>query len=223
MNPSTKDSPKRLTGEPRMSLQLLRIKDNADHAGLSVLLLPMKVIKFNSKTNLWPSVSVNNNSLIAHLAHLTTTMVATEVMVLELLNGSRITDKPPQLNIPIKLLIKLALATQAHTKFSELLRSQDASKSKKWSRDVLWLWELMQATGTSTEVVFSITAPKTSTTLCSSSVHLKLHGLSRTVGQLLGERVDTSDCPREILALSARDHHSPFDLNHPQTYIFTTF
>ena len=193
MNLLTRDLPKRLTGEQRVWLLLLRIKDNVDLAGLLLLLLLMKAIKFNSKTNLWQSALVNNNLSIAPLAHLTSMKVVMEVTVLELLNGSRIMDRPLQLNILTKLSTKHALATQDHTKSSELLRLQDAKKSRKWSRDVLWLLELMQATGICTRVVFSITALKILTTLCSSLVHPKLHGLSRTVGQLLGERVDTSD------------------------------
>jgi len=158
---------------------------------------------------------VNNNSLIAHLVHLTAIMDAMEVTLLELLNGLKIMDKQLQLNILTKLLIKLVLATLDHTEFSESLRLLDAKKSKKLLRDVQWLLELMQAIGTCTKVVFSITVLKTSTTLFFSLAHPKLHGQSRTVGQLLGERVDISDWPREILALSVKDHHLPFDLNHP--------
>jgi hypothetical protein len=76
----------------------------------------------------------------------------------------------------------------------------------------------MLVTGTCIEVAFLITVQKTSIMLFSWLDHLKLRGLLKIVGLVLGENKVISDWLREILALFVKDLHLPFDLNPNQIY-----
>jgi hypothetical protein len=203
----------KLTGEPKELLLLLKTKVNAVHAGPSLLLLPTRAIKSNSKTNQTPSVSVSNNSSIAPTSPPMRTTAAMEDTELELWSTSRISDKPPLPTIPILPRMDHALCKEDHTDLSALLKATDAMKLKKSSSEDLWLLELMQATGIFTRVEFSTTAPRTSTTLCSWLALVSQPGLSKTVGDQLGENQATSVLPREILALFAKVHLSQSDTN----------
>jgi len=126
MNLSIRDSPLRLIGELKELLLQLKIKANVDHAGLLLLLLPMKVIKFNSKISQTPSVSVSNNSLTAPTSLPMRTMVAMVDMELELWNTSRISDRLPLLTILIPLRMNHALPKEDHTDLSALLKDMES-------------------------------------------------------------------------------------------------
>lgn len=215
MNPSIKDSPLRLIGELKESLLPLKTKVNAVHAGLLPLLLHMKAIKFNSKTNQIPSVSVSNNSLTALTSlpmRITGAMVDTE---LELWNTSRISDRLPLPAILILLRMDHALSKEVHTDLSELLKDTDVMRLKRLSSEDLWPLELMPVTGTFTRVEFSTTVPRASITPSSSLVLVNQPGQSKTVGDQLGENQATSVLPREIPALFAKDHLLQFDPRTP--------
>lgn len=215
MNLSIRDSPLRLIGELKELLLQLKIKANVDHAGLLLLLLPMKVIKFNSKTNQTPSVSVSNNSLTAPTSLPMRTMVAMVDMELELWNTSRISDRLPLLTILIPLRMDHALPKEDHTDLSALLKDMDVMKLRRLSSEDLWPLELMPVTGIFTKVEFSITVPRASTTLYSSLALVSQPGQSKTVGDQLGENQVIFVSPKEIHALFAKDHLSQFDWRSP--------
>lgn len=214
INPSIKDSLLRLTGELKELLLLLKIKDNVVLAGLLVLLLLMKVIKFNSKINLILSISVSNNSLTALTSLLMRITVAMEDTELELWSTSRISDKQLLLTIHILLRMEHALFKEDHSDLSVLLRGTDVMKLKKSSSEDPWLLELMLVTGTYTKAEFSITAPRTSTTPSSSLVQVSQHGQSKIVGDQPGENQVIFVLLREIPALFAKDHLLQFDPTH---------
>lgn len=188
------------------------------HAGLLLLLLPTKAIKFNSKINQIPSVSVSNNSLTAPTSPPMRTTVAMEDMELELWSTSRILDR--LLLPPILILLRTdhALSKEDHTDLSELLKDMDVMKLKRLSSEDLWLLGLMPVTGTFIRAEFSITAPRTLTTPSSSLAPVSQPGQSKTVGGQLGENQVLSVLLREILALFVKGHLLQFD---PKLLIIT--
>jgi hypothetical protein len=214
INPSIKDSLLRSTGELKELLLLLKTKDNVVLAGLLVLLLLMKVIKFNSKINLILSISVSNNSLTALTFLPMRITVAMEDTELELWSTSRTLDKQLLLTIHILLRMEHVLFKEDHLDLSALLRDTDVMKLKKSSSEDPWLLELMLVTGTCTKAEFSITAPRTLTTPSSSLVQASQHGQSKIVGDQPGENQVIFVLLREIPALFAKDHLLQFDPTH---------
>ena len=204
----------RLTGELKELLLQLKIKDNVVLAGLLVLLLLMKVIKFNSKINLILSISVSNNSLTALTFLPMRITVAMEDTELELWSISRTLDKQLLLTIHILLRMEHVLFKEDHSDLSVLLRGTDVMKLKKSSSEDPWLLELMLVTGTCTKAEFSITAPRTSTTPSFSLVQVSQHGQSKIVGDQPGENQVIFVLLREIPALFAKDHLLQFDPTH---------
>ena len=69
----------------------------------------------------------------------------------------------------------------------------------------------MLATGISTRMVFSTTVQLISIMLSSWLDHQMMLGPSRTAGEEHGEKTDTSDWPREILAMCASVLPTPSD------------
>lgn len=145
-----------------------------------------------------------------------------EDMELEHFNGLKTMVKPLPQSILMLLSTKPVLKTLDLSVSTESLKSQAVIKSRKSLLDAPWLLELMPPTGICTKVESSTTAIKTSTMLSFWSVHLPPHGLSRTAGPQLGESKATSDLPREIPVLFAKDLPSPFDLNLYDLSIITT-
>ena len=145
--------------------------------------------------------SLNNNSLIAQ-DHLETKLAMVVLWTMPS-NTSRLTELLPKLNIHIKLLNKPAAKMVVLSKLQDSLMSIVA---------LIWLMHLlvdqfqlplMLPTGHPTNQVFSITAKLPSTTVSSQSVLVINIGKSRTLGELHGEKVDSSDLPQETLAVSA--------------------
>lgn len=109
-----------LIGLHKEKLLMLRIKDNAVHAGHSLLLLLLKAVSsLLAKT----SFSLNNNLLIAQEPM--ETKGAVEVGWTLPSNTSLTTVSPPKINIPMLLEIKSALKTVEMLKFLDLSMFKD--------------------------------------------------------------------------------------------------
>jgi hypothetical protein len=109
-----------LIGFPKVPLLQLRIKDNADHAGLSLLPEDSKVLA-NSLMELLRA-SQNNNSLTAQ--ENTETKPATEVLWTTPSNSSRTTELFMKINILTKLSNKPAQRLEDHSRFQDSLISR---------------------------------------------------------------------------------------------------
>lgn len=136
---------------------------------------------------------------------------AMEVMLLELCNTLKISDRPLMLHILIKLPLKLAKPKLEFTKLTVSVKLLDVQKLKLKFKEDHWLLELMHQTGRLMLQVYSTTVEMILTTLFSWLVQVKILGLLRTHGVLDGENKDTLDWLRVTHAVSVKDHHSQFD------------
>lgn len=140
---------------------------------------------------------------------------ATEDMLSELLSGSKIMGIQLKVLTLTKQLISSALLRQENIGHSELLKELVALKLNRSLLVDPWQSVLMPPIGIFTRVESLTIAKRISITLCLWLVHPKLLGLSRTVGVLLGEKMDTSVWPRVILVQFAKAPLSPSDqLSH---------
>jgi len=185
----------------------LETKDHADHAGLSQLLVLLKLLMLLPERVLTPSL--NKNLLIA-LPHMVTLVATVDgwtlpsntslprvsqadllIPMLEKIKHAR--DKTELTESPNSLT--LLKETVVHWK---LLLPQDPSPSL-----------LMLPTGNSTPAEFSATALPHLTTVSFSSELPPPTGRSETLGDPPGENLVTLDLPREILVVSVMLLHTP--------------
>lgn len=136
---------------------------------------------------------------------------AMEVMLLELYNILKTSDKPPKALIHMSPEIKNVKQKLDNIKLTDMLNSEDAHKSNIKSKRILWPLELMLPTGKLMHLEFSITVLLTLTTPSSWLDPAKMPGLLKTHGALLGENKDILDSPKETPVVSVKVHHSQFD------------
>ncbi len=188
-----------LIGPHKVPSLQLRIKDNAVHVGLSQPPVLWKVWA-NSLSEVFKA-SLSNNSLTVQ-DHSETKPV-TEVWWTTLSNTSRLTVSFMKMNTHTRLSSKLVLKTQELSRFQVSLTSRTATL---WL--LLWLEDqfqlpLMPPTGQDIHQESSTTVQPDLTTVSFWSVPVINIGELKTHGELLGEKVDSSDLPEETPAVSA--------------------
>ena len=151
--------------------------------------------------------SQSNNSLTAQ-DH-SETKLATVDLWTTLSSTSRPTEFFTKMNILTRLLNKPAQRTLETSRLVDLLTLKTATTSPQALLQDLFQLPLMPPTGHPTRAEFSITARLPSTTVSYLSELVINSGELKTLGEPLGESLDSSDLPEETLAVSATLLHIP--------------
>lgn len=132
-------SMERSIGETKESSLISEIRDSADHAGLSLPLLPTKATRSKITVLLILSTSQSSSLSTVLLVLPTTTTVATEVLPFELSNISETRDKQPKLITHTRQSTRIAKKLPDPTASKALEISLDAPPSRKCLLDDPWL------------------------------------------------------------------------------------
>lgn len=181
---------------------LSRIKVNADHAGLSALLLFLSLMLFSKDKLL---TSLNNNLLIVPRS--TEMLVATVDSTTRVWLMSRITVSLTKPHILTPLKLETAELMVVHSRSTEFRLLRAALESKLLLTQDPLVFLLMPQTGATTQAEFSTTAEETLTTTSPWLATPTHTGKSRTHGELHGESKDTSDSPPAIPVVSVKTLH----------------
>ena len=187
-----------LTGLLKEKFQKLKTKDNVDHAGPSQLLELSNPSIFSRDKVL---VFLSNNSLTAQDLKETKDAMVDGLQVP--LTTLKLTVSPLKVLTPMLLKIKPAKLKEDLSKLLDTQATVDATDWPVESTLTLFQLLLMLPTGVLTSLESSITARPALTTQYCWLVSSVDPGKSRTLGELDGERLDTSDLLEETLAVSA--------------------